>query len=56
MLVAMWVELSRDEWQRRAAALPFPLSDDDVRRLRGTVEELDVDEVRASYSEHSIGG
>jgi type I pantothenate kinase len=49
MLVAMWVELSRDEWQRRAAALPFPLSDDDVRRLRGTVEELDVDEVRASY-------
>lgn len=49
MLVAMWAELSREEWRRRAEDVPVPLSEDDVRRLRGTVEELDIDEVRASY-------
>jgi type I pantothenate kinase len=49
MLVPMWSELSHEEWTRRAGDLPMPLSEADVRRLRGTVEELDIAEVRASY-------
>jgi type I pantothenate kinase len=49
MLVPMWSELSREEWTRQAGHLPLPLSENDVRLLRGTVEELDIAEVRASY-------
>ncbi|HET9899477.1 MAG TPA: type I pantothenate kinase [Actinomycetes bacterium] len=49
MLVPMWSELSHEEWTRRAGDLPLPLSETDVQRLRGTVEELDIAEVRASY-------
>jgi type I pantothenate kinase len=49
MLVPMWSELSHEEWTRQAGDLRLPLSETDVRRLRGTVEELDIAEVRASY-------
>ena len=49
MLVPMWSELSAAEWTRRAGDLPVVLSETDVRRLRGTVEELDIAEVRAGY-------
>ncbi len=45
----MWADLSRDEWRHRADGVPFPLTNDDVRQLRGTVEELDVLEVRTAY-------
>ena len=35
----MWVEQSREEKRHRGENPPFPLSEDDVRQLRGTIDE-----------------
>ncbi len=44
-----YVELARDDWAALAASMPLPLSGQEVERLRGLGEELDLDEVAAVY-------
>jgi len=44
-----YVELERSTWADLAAGAPQPLSEEDVERLRGLGDELDIDEVREVY-------
>ena len=44
-----YVELERSTWADLAGNVPQPLTADDIERLRGLGDELDVDEVREVY-------
>jgi type I pantothenate kinase len=44
-----FVELDRAAWASLAGSTPLPLSADEVERLRGLGDELDLDEVREVY-------
>ncbi|MGJ9413613.1 type I pantothenate kinase [Aeromicrobium sp. CF4.19] len=44
-----YVELERSAWADLADDVPQPLSEDDITRLRGLGEELDIEEVRQVY-------
>jgi type I pantothenate kinase len=44
-----YVDLERDTWRRLAASTPLPLTDADVRRLRGLGERVDLREVEEVY-------
>ena len=44
-----YVELDRSAWAALAKSMPLPLSAEEVERLRGLGEELDLDEVAAVY-------
>jgi type I pantothenate kinase len=44
-----YVEMERDAWAALAESMPLPLSADEVERLRGLGDELDLDEVAAVY-------
>jgi type I pantothenate kinase len=44
-----YVELDRDAWAALASSMPLPLSADEVEKLRGLGDELDLDEVRQVY-------
>ena len=44
-----YVELDRAAWAALADAMPLPLSADEVERLRGLGDELDLDEVSDVY-------
>ncbi len=44
-----YVELDRSAWAALAESMPLPLSAEEVERLRGLGEELDLDEVSAVY-------
>ena len=44
-----YVELDRSAWAALADAMPLPLSADEVERLRGLGEELDLNEVSDVY-------
>ena len=44
-----YVELDRSAWSRLAAQTPLPLSADEVERLRGLSDEIDLTEVREVY-------
>jgi type I pantothenate kinase len=43
------VEFSRAEWARLASKTPLPLTDDDVKRLRGLGDPIELAEVDAIY-------
>ncbi len=44
-----YVELERSTWADLADDVPQPLTSDDIDRLRGLGDELDLDEVREVY-------
>ena len=44
-----YVELDRAAWSRLAASTPLPLTAEDVERLRGLGDEIDLNEVREVY-------
>lgn len=44
-----FVRFARDEWARLRASTPLTLSDDDLTRLRGMNERIDLDEVAEVY-------
>ena len=44
-----YIELDRWAWAALAKSMPLPLSAEEVERLRGLGEELDLDEVAAVY-------
>jgi type I pantothenate kinase len=44
-----YVRFTRDEWARLRAATPLTLSEDDLERLRGINERIDLDEVADIY-------
>ena len=44
-----YVDLDRATWSRLSAATPLPLTDDDVARLRGLGDPIDLAEVDAVY-------
>ena len=44
-----YVELDRDSWVRLSESTPLPLTDDDVTRLRGLGDPIDLAEVDAIY-------
>ena len=44
-----YVELDRAAWAALAESVELPLSEDEVERVRGLGDELDVDEVREVY-------
>ncbi len=44
-----YVEIERSAWADLADDVPQPLTEDDVQRLKGLGEELDIDEVRQVY-------
>lgn len=44
-----YVELDREAWSRLSASTPLPLTDDDVARLRGLGDPIDLAEVDAVY-------
>ncbi|MCL1899467.1 MAG: type I pantothenate kinase [Promicromonosporaceae bacterium] len=44
-----YVDLDRSAWQRLSSSTPLPLTDDDVRRLRGLGDPMDLAEVDAIY-------
>ena len=44
-----YVDLDRDAWARLSASTPLPLTDDDVRRLRGIGDPIDLHEVDVVY-------
>ena len=44
-----YVDLDRDAWSRLSATTPLPLTDDDVTRLRGLGDPIDLAEVDAVY-------
>lgn len=44
-----YVDLSRDDWARLSASTPLPLTADDVRRLRGSGDPIDLHEVDVVY-------
>jgi type I pantothenate kinase len=43
------VDLDRESWSRLSATTPLPLTDEDVRRLRGLGDPIDLAEVDAIY-------
>ncbi|MCL2467156.1 MAG: type I pantothenate kinase [Micrococcales bacterium] len=47
--VSTYVDLARDDWARLSASTPLPLTDDDVHRLRGIGDPIDLDEVDVVY-------
>jgi type I pantothenate kinase len=47
--VSPYVDLDRRTWSRLAASTPLPLTDADVRRLRGLGERVDLAEVEQVY-------
>jgi type I pantothenate kinase len=44
-----YVELDREAWTKLAASTPLPLTDEDVGRLRGLGDPIDLAEVEAIY-------
>ncbi|NEE60259.1 type I pantothenate kinase, partial [Streptomyces sp. SID8455] len=44
-----YVDLSRDEWSALRDKTPLPLTADEVERLRGLGDVIDLDEVRDVY-------
>ncbi len=46
---APYVSFTREEWARLGADLPVPLSEADLRELRGVYEEVSLDEVADIY-------
>ncbi|WP_344098980.1 type I pantothenate kinase [Myceligenerans crystallogenes] len=44
-----YVDLDRAAWSRLSASTPLPLTDDDVERLAGLGDPIDLDEVDAVY-------
>lgn len=44
-----YVSFTREEWARLRANTPLTLSEDDLRALRGSDEEVSLDEVAAAY-------
>ncbi|HMO12050.1 MAG TPA: type I pantothenate kinase [Actinotalea sp.] len=44
-----YVDLDREQWSRLSAATPLPLTADDVVRLRGIGDPIDLAEVEAIY-------
>ena len=44
-----YVELARDAWAALGAATAQPLSADEIDRVRGLGDELDLDEVEQVY-------
>ena len=44
-----YVDFDREAWSRLSAATPLPLTDDDVQRLRGLGDPIDLAEVDAVY-------
>ncbi len=44
-----WIEFGRREWSRLAEATPVPLSDDEISRLAGLTDPIDLAEVEAIY-------
>lgn len=44
-----YVDLDRTAWSRLSASTPLPLTDDDVERLRGLGDPIDLAEVDAIY-------
>jgi type I pantothenate kinase len=44
-----YVDLDREAWSRLSAATPLPLTDEDVARLRGLGDPIDLSEVDAVY-------
>ncbi|MCL2091652.1 MAG: type I pantothenate kinase [Micrococcales bacterium] len=44
-----YVDLSRDDWAHLSASTPLPLTADDVRRLRGIGDPVDLHEVDVVY-------
>ena len=49
-----YVEIERSAWADLADDVPQPLTEDDVQRLKGLGEELDIDEVRQGYLPRSL--
>ncbi|UDY24297.1 type I pantothenate kinase [Nocardioides sp. Kera G14] len=44
-----WVELSREAWAELAPETPLPLSAEEIERLRGLSDHIDLDEVAQVY-------
>ena len=44
-----WVEFTRTEWSALADATPVPLTDEEVRRLAGLTDPIDLNEVAQIY-------
>ncbi|NTW38702.1 MAG: type I pantothenate kinase [Cellulomonadaceae bacterium] len=44
-----YVDLDREDWSRLSASTPLPLTDEDVARLRGLGDPIDLAEVDAVY-------
>src|SRR5439155_20745198 len=44
-----YMTFSRKEWAKLRAAVPLPLSEEDLSALRGLNEPISLDEVTASY-------
>lgn len=49
MPTSPYVELDREAWTRLSASTPLPLTDEDVTRLRGLGDPIDLAEVDAIY-------
>ena len=47
--VTPFEEISREDWARLSRQTPLPLSEEDVDRLRGLGDRLDLSEVDAVY-------
>ena len=45
--VTPYEEISREDWARLSQQTPLPLSEEDVTRLRGLGDRLDLQEVDA---------
>ncbi|MGO1317627.1 MAG: type I pantothenate kinase [Cellulomonadaceae bacterium] len=44
-----YVEMNREQWSRLSSSTPLPLTDADLRRLRGLGDPIDLAEVEAIY-------
>src|SRR5690554_5134946 len=44
-----YVDLDREAWSRLSASTPLPLTEDDLARLRGLGDPIDLAEVDAVY-------
>ncbi len=44
-----WVEFDRDEWSALAASTPVPLTDEEISRLSGLTDPIDLAEVEQIY-------
>ncbi|MCL2594680.1 MAG: type I pantothenate kinase [Promicromonosporaceae bacterium] len=49
LIPSQYVDLDRAAWQRLSSSTPLPLTDADVRRLRGLGDPIDLAEVDAVY-------